>query len=100
MVSPHFPSPNVHILRILVVEDEVLIAECIRDLLTELGHECIGPFRRLEDAVHHAQTADVDAAILNLILAGKNAYAVAEILQRREIPFGFASGVPRSGLDA
>jgi DNA-binding response OmpR family regulator len=85
--------------RILVVEDEALIAVMIEDFLDLLGCECVGPITHLPTALKAAETEDVDAAILNLVIGGKNAYAVAEILHRRGIPFGFASGVPRDDFD-
>jgi len=53
---------------------------------------------RLSEAIKQAQTAIVDAAILNLIVDGQPAYAVAEILARRGIPFGFASGVMQASI--
>ena len=79
--------------QILVVEDEALIAIYLEGLIPELGCGCVGPVVKLSEAIEQARTAIVDAAILNLIVDGQPAYAVAEILARRGIPFGFASGV-------
>ena len=84
--------------QILVVEDEALIAVYVEGLIRELGCVCIGPIVRLSEAIKQAQTAIVDAAILNLIVDGQPAYAVAEILARRGIPFGFASGVMQASI--
>lgn len=81
--------------RVLVIEDEALIGIYLETLLLELGYDCVGPVARLSEAIREAETARVDAAVLNLILDGQPAYAVAEILDRRSIPFGFASGVPQ-----
>lgn len=79
--------------QVLVVEDEALIAIYLEGLLHDLGYVCVGPIPKLSQAIEYAETALVDAAILNLIIDGQPAYAVAEILARRGIPFGFASGV-------
>ena len=79
--------------RVLVVEDEGLIAVDLVSILAELGCDCVGPVFGLAEAIRQAKTAEIDAAILNLILDGQPAYAVAEILAARGIPFGFASGV-------
>jgi CheY-like chemotaxis protein len=85
--------------RVLVVEDEALIAVMVEDFLDLIGCEVVGPISHLPTALQAAENADIDAAILNLVIGGKNAYAVAEILSRRGIPFGFASGVPRDNFD-
>ena len=77
--------------RILVVEDEALIAMLVLDYLRDLGCICIGPYARLPEALHAAKTAPIDAAILNLVLQGKPAYEVADVLAKRGIPFVFAS---------
>ena len=53
----------------------------------------------LELALAAARVDLFDAAILNLVIEGKNAYAVAEIVAERGLPFAFASGVPRSSID-
>jgi DNA-binding response OmpR family regulator len=63
--------------RILVVEDEPLIAIELEDFLIDHGWECLGPVRDLATAPRYAETQPMDAAILNLILDGKNAYPVA-----------------------
>jgi CheY-like chemotaxis protein len=84
--------------RVLVVEDEPLIAILVGDYLTELGCVCIGPFGRLPEALEAARTAPIDAAILNLVIGGRHAYEVAAILAQRDIPFAFASGMAREGI--
>jgi CheY-like chemotaxis protein len=86
-------------LRILVVEDEVLIAEMVKVMLDDLGCQCLGPITDLAVALVAARTEAFDAAILNLVIGGKNAYAVAEVVAERGIPFAFASGVPRASID-
>ena len=81
------------------MEDEVLIAEMVKAILDDLGCQCLGPIAKLAVALVAARTESFDAAILNLVIDGENAYAVAEVIAERGIPFAFASGVPRSGID-
>lgn len=79
-------------LRILVVEDEPIVAMCLEDILENLGHQTVGPAIRLPDGVALAETEAVDAAFLDINLGGERSTPVAEILQLRGIPFVFASG--------
>ena len=85
--------------RILVVEDETLIAVYLQEILDELGCEVVGPVRHDGEALEHARNGVFDAAVLNLVIEGKKIYSVVEVLAARGVPFGFASGVPRDGLD-
>lgn len=78
--------------RILVVEDELLVAENLTDTLTDLGAEVVGPAMQVTAALDLAATADFDVAILDVNLNGTRSYAVAELLQRRKLPFIFATG--------
>jgi CheY-like chemotaxis protein len=78
--------------RIFVLEDEPLIAMMVVQMLDGLGCECVGPVSGLREGVERARTEMFDAAILNLIIEGKAASEVAKTLDRRGIPFGFASG--------
>jgi len=84
--------------RILIVEDEFLVAMLLEDLLTEMGHQVIGTFAQVDEAVKFANQADVNFAILDINLAGATSFPVAEILRRRGIPFLFASGYGSTGL--
>lgn len=86
-------------MRILVVEDEMLVAMLIEDLLVDLGHQPIGPVMRLEPAIEKAATAEIDMAILDINLAGKRSFPVADRLKERGIPFIFASGYGAAGLE-
>lgn len=78
--------------RVLLVEDEMLVSMLIEDMLDELGYEITGPVARLENAVSAAQEEQLVAAVLDLNLNGRNTYSVAETLQKRGIPFIFATG--------
>lgn len=84
--------------RILIVEDEMLVAMLIEDTLSDLGHEVVGPAMRLETALAAADSDDFDFAILDINLAGKQSFPVADRLTERGIPFAFASGYGAAGL--
>ena len=84
--------------RILIVEDEFLLAFHLEDLLAALGHHVIGTASRIAEAVAFAQDRDFDFAILDINLAGGQSFPVADILRQRNIPFVFASGYGSAGL--
>lgn len=84
--------------RVLVVEDEMLIAMLVEDLVEELGHSVTATAAHLEEALRLARSADVDVAILDLNLGGDRSIPVAEVLAERRIPFMFASGYGAAGL--
>ena len=53
-------------LRILVVEDETVLAMAVESFLIELGHVVVGPYSRLQAALQAAETETVDAALLDV----------------------------------
>ncbi len=79
-------------MRVLVVEDEAIIAMLVEAYLEGLGCEVVGTATRLEEAIEKAQALAVDIAVLDVNLAGRVSYPVAQILQGRKIPFVFATG--------
>ncbi len=87
------------ICRVLVVEDEMLLAMLIEDMLTDLGFEVVGPAMRLETALSLANEEAIDCAILDVNLNGKQSFPVADILRERGIPFFFATGYGKQGLN-
>jgi DNA-binding response OmpR family regulator len=88
-----------HDKRVLLVEDEAVIAFAVEDALLELGCKVVGPAFCLEDAVALASAEPIDAAILDVNLNEQRSYAVADELRRRGIPFLFATGYSESGLE-
>ena len=78
--------------RILVVEDEMMIALLIEETLQELGCVVVGPVSTLEAALLLAREATLDGAILDVTIRGGAIYPVAERLRERGIPFVLASG--------
>jgi PAS domain S-box-containing protein len=76
--------------RVMIVEDEALVAMVESESLSELGFSVVGPFSRASDAM--AALNDVDAAILDINLDGDLVYSVADELAARGIPFIFVTG--------
>lgn len=85
-------------LRILLVEDELLVALMLEDLLTELGHRVVAMAPNVKAALDHAQRDDVDMALLDVNLDGQPVFPVAERLAARGTRFAFATGYGRAGL--
>jgi DNA-binding response OmpR family regulator len=80
--------------RILVAEDEILIALDIRSMLIDAGAEVIGPATTIESARTFAQNESLTAATLDIRLGRKTTETIAAILSDRGIPFIFYSGQP------
>ncbi|QIK78366.1 response regulator [Sphingomonas piscis] len=85
--------------RVLIVEDEAIIAFAIEDMLVELGCVIIGPALRLDEACDLADTELIDAAILDVNINSERSYPVADRLHQRGVPFVFATGYDREGLE-
>jgi CheY-like chemotaxis protein len=78
--------------RVLVVEDEMLVAMSLEDALIDLGLEVVGIAMHLKEALLLASRERLDVAVLDINLNGERSYPVAKTLQARGIPFIFASG--------
>ncbi len=78
--------------RILVVEDETLIAGVIEETLQELGCVVVGVVGKLDAALRLAADEALDAAILDVAIRGRPVFPVAEQLLARGVPFVLASG--------
>ncbi len=85
-------------LRVLVVEDEMLVSMLVEDMLSDFGCLVVGPAPDLDEAMALATTAEIDAALLDVNLAGKPIFPVADALKARGVPFAFASGYGQAGL--
>ncbi len=79
-------------LRVLVVEDMLHVAWELCDQLEEAGATITGPVGRLQNALDLAEREELDAAVLDLSLAGESAAPVAAVLRRRSVPFILVSG--------
>jgi DNA-binding response OmpR family regulator len=85
-------------LRVLVVEDEVIIAMLLEETLHDAGCVVIGPVPRVDMAMEVARAEPLDFALLDVNLAGEKVFPVAELLVERDVPFVFLTGYGRSGL--
>jgi CheY-like chemotaxis protein len=79
-------------LRVLVVEDEVMISTLVEDMVTELGHSVAGHAASLEEAAGLAEGGDFDVALLDVNLQGQTVESVAATLARLGKPFVFTTG--------
>ena len=84
--------------RALIVEDEVMVAMYVEDVLTDLGCSVIGIATSLAQALDIAREAAFDFAVLDINLAGDTSFPVADVLRGRRIPFLFVSGYTSGGV--
>jgi CheY-like chemotaxis protein len=89
-----------HGLRVLVVEDEALIAMHIEDMLEQMGCQIAGSAAAVPEALKLVAQGGFDFALLDMNLGGTRVEAVADALQAGQIPFAFASGYGAAGLPA
>ncbi len=87
-------------IKIMIVEDEGLIAMDLEDELADCGATIVGSYRGLAEALPAAKSSTIDFAILDVNLGSETSYAIAEVLRSREVPFVFASGYDKSGLQS
>lgn len=85
-------------LRVLVVEDEMMVSMLIEDMLGELGCKVVGPASRLDEALALAEEADLDCAVLDVNLGGQPIFPLADLLRSKGAPFAFATGYGDAGL--
>src|SRR5689334_299656 len=92
MAASEQPSLRTSRLRVLLVEDESMVALLLEEMLAALDYEVVGPVARLDRALEMAERQALDLALLDVDLNGKEIYPVAEALAAREIPFVFVTG--------
>ncbi len=92
-------QPDLQGLRVLVVEDELLVAMLIEEMCADLSCEVVGPVATLEEAIERSQEADCDIALVDMHLVGARADPVITELHARAIPFAIASGGGESSND-
>jgi DNA-binding response OmpR family regulator len=85
-------------LRVLVIEDEFLIAMLLEEFLLDLNFEPVGPIARLDDAVAAVNSLQFDVALLDINLGTEVSYPVADMLTARGVPFAFMSGTGRDSF--
>ena len=91
-------TSNLAGLRVLVVEDEMMVSMLIEDMLDDLGCTVVGPASRLDEALALAGEAELDCAVLDVNLGGQSIFPLADFLRAKGAPFAFATGYGDAGL--
>lgn len=85
--------------RVVIVEDEGMVAMLLEDMLSDLGHEVVAIVGRLDQAAQLVSEIAADVVIMDVNLNGEQTYPLASILASRGIPFIFATGYGSAGLN-
>ena len=84
--------------RVLVVEDEALLAETLCDLMQDAGCEAVGPAATVDAALQLIEQGGVDVALLDIRLKRETSFPVAHALRNRGIPFVFLTSYAQHQL--
>ena len=84
--------------RVLVVEDESLLAETLCDLMKGAGCEPVGPAATVAAALRLVDQASIDVAVLDIQLVREMSFPVAYALRRRGIPLLFLTSYQQRNL--
>jgi DNA-binding response OmpR family regulator len=87
-------EPQLAGLRVLLIEDEPLLALEVVQCLERRGSEIVGPINRVADALSEAE-GEIDVAVLDVDLNGDPVWPVVEVLRERRVPFIFVTGFRR-----
>lgn len=82
--------------RVLIVEDEIVVALFLEDILAEFGYQVVGVVTQLDEAM--AREVDYDIAVLDVHINGRHVFDFADMLAARGIPFIFATGYGERGI--
>jgi CheY-like chemotaxis protein len=85
-------------LRILLVEDEAMIAMLVEDMLADRGATVVGPAGAVSAALSAIESEPIDGALLDVNLGGVESFEVADALAKRDIPFVFVTGYGGAGV--
>ena len=83
--------------RVLIVEDEAIIAMTAEDMIEELGCIVANTASSLAEALAHVEAGGFDVALLDINLNGSESTEVARLLIERGSPFVFTTGYGSSG---
>jgi DNA-binding response OmpR family regulator len=86
--------------RVLIVEDDVLLAMLVEDCLRDAGYEVVAVAACLQDALSLAQSLALDVVVLDVNLGGEMSFPVADVLLRRHIPFIICSSYDTTKMPA
>jgi len=84
--------------RILVVEDEMIVAWLLEDMLADLGCTVLGPAAGVPQALAILGAVPLDAAVLDVNLGGQKSFPIADALAVRRVPFAFSTGYQKDSL--
>jgi len=82
--------------RILIVEDEIIVALFMEDILAEFGYQVAGVVSHLDEAM--ARPRDYDLAVLDVHINGRDVFDFADKLSAVDVPFIFATGYGERGI--
>ena len=86
--------------RVLIVEDEVLLAMHIEDLVREMGFEVVGPVGRTDEAIDLIKSDDISVALLDVRLRqSETVYPAADLLRIKGIPFILTTAYGSESID-
>ena len=84
--------------RVLIVEDESLVAMLLETILEDMGCTPVGPASTVDEGLRMATDEAVDAALLDVNVAGRQVFPIAQVLKDRGVPFVFSTGYGEGGL--
>lgn len=93
-ITAEFGEPNRPLTgqRLLLVEDEAIVAMELEELISNLGGETVGPFGRVGDALEALRCERVNGAVLDVRLDGDTTFPIADILLQASSPILFVTG--------
>jgi PAS domain S-box-containing protein len=86
--------------RVLLVEDEALVAMMIQECLADFGYQVVGPISTATEAAARARDAEFEAAVLDINLGDGAVYPIADVLAARGIPFVFVTGYDADSVES
>jgi DNA-binding response OmpR family regulator len=87
-------------MRVLIVEDMVLVAYEIERILKKAECDIVGPISELDEALEIARGEALDGALLDVDLHGRDASPVAQVLRWRGIPYIIMTGYGPGAIPA
>lgn len=85
--------------KILIVEDESLVAMLLETILEDMGCTPLGPISNIDEALDYVGgDLEADGALLDVNVAGREIFPVATVLKQKGVPFVFSTGYGENGL--
>jgi CheY-like chemotaxis protein len=85
--------------RVLLIEDEALVAMMIQECLAEFGYQVLGPIGTASEAAARARDGQFEAAVLDINLGDGAVYPIADLLAARGVPFVFVTGYDADSVE-